>query len=167
MGDTSVTNSIENKTKAITSLSRYLRSKFYRDFKDAKLNNDGGRCHIETSPSICSANQQTDFYMITASVMKELRTFEICLGDELFNYMPGINDHQEKQRNNLHKDSYCPERDNRNPYCTFLHWGSTVNFQPNILRCWLCSKDHMIVECNQFVTLSADERLRLLKFNKL
>ena len=34
---------------------------------------DGGRYHIETSPLICSANQWTGFYMITASVMKELK----------------------------------------------------------------------------------------------
>ena len=33
---------------------------------------DGGRYHIETSPLICSANQWAGFYMITASVMKEL-----------------------------------------------------------------------------------------------
>ena len=33
---------------------------------------DGGRYHIETSPLICSAIQLTGFYMITASVMKEL-----------------------------------------------------------------------------------------------
>ena len=32
---------------------------------------DGGRYHIETSPLICGAN----FYMITASVMKGLRSF--------------------------------------------------------------------------------------------
>ena len=31
--------------------------------------------HIETSPLICSANQWTGFYMITASVMKELIHF--------------------------------------------------------------------------------------------
>ena len=34
---------------------------------------DGGRYHIETSPLICPANQSTGFYMITASVMKELK----------------------------------------------------------------------------------------------
>ena len=36
------------------------------------LFHDGGRYHIETSPLICPANQWTGFYMITASVMKEL-----------------------------------------------------------------------------------------------
>ena len=36
------------------------------------LFHDGDRYHIETSPLICSANQWTGFYMITASVMKEL-----------------------------------------------------------------------------------------------
>ena len=34
---------------------------------------DEGRYHIETSPSICSANQLTGFYMISTSVMKELK----------------------------------------------------------------------------------------------
>ena len=37
-----------------------------------ELFHDGGRFHIETSPLICSANQWTGFYMITASIMKEL-----------------------------------------------------------------------------------------------
>ena len=32
----------------------------------------GGRYHIETSALICFAKQWTSFYMITASVMKEL-----------------------------------------------------------------------------------------------
>ena len=36
------------------------------------LFHDGGH-YIETSPLICCANQWTGFYMITASVMKELR----------------------------------------------------------------------------------------------
>ena len=36
------------------------------------LTHDVGRYHIETSPLICSANQWTDFSMITASVLKEL-----------------------------------------------------------------------------------------------
>ena len=34
----------------------------------------GGRYHIETSPLICRADQWTGFYMITASVMKGLKT---------------------------------------------------------------------------------------------
>ena len=33
---------------------------------------DGDRYHIETSPLICSSNQWTGFYMITAYVLKEL-----------------------------------------------------------------------------------------------
>ena len=48
------------------------------------LFHDGGRYHIETSPSICSANQWTGFYMIMASVMKEL----IELYDVINNYSP-------------------------------------------------------------------------------
>ena len=38
---------------------------------------DGGRYHIATSPLICSANQWTDFYMITVSIIKELKIY--CL----------------------------------------------------------------------------------------
>ena len=37
-----------------------------------ELFHDGGRYHIEPSPFICFSNQWTGFYMITASVMKEL-----------------------------------------------------------------------------------------------
>ena len=40
--------------------------------KSIYLFHDGGHYHIETSPLICRANQWTGFYIITASVMKEL-----------------------------------------------------------------------------------------------
>ena len=40
------------------------------------LFHDGGRYNIETSPLICSANQWTNFYMITAHAMKELSDTE-------------------------------------------------------------------------------------------
>ena len=143
MGDTFAINSIENATKAITKLLRYLRSKFYRDFKDAKLNNQ-------------SLN---------------LTKFEIWLGNkvaELFNPISAIIEHQEKRKRDFRKDSHRLERDSRNPYRTFLALAEgTSNYQPNILRCWLCSKDHKIAECNQFVTLTVDERLRLEKKTKL
>ena len=36
------------------------------------LSNILGPSHIETSPLICSANQWTGFYMVTALAMKEL-----------------------------------------------------------------------------------------------
>ena len=45
---------------------------FRKILRTCQLFHDGGRYHIETSPLICSANQWTGFYMITASVMKEL-----------------------------------------------------------------------------------------------
>ena len=50
-------------------------SKILSNIKNSKLFYDGGRYHIETSPLIRSANQWTGFYMITASVMKELTAF--------------------------------------------------------------------------------------------
>ena len=38
-----------------------------------QLFHDGSPYHIESSPSICRANQWTNFYMIGTSVMKELK----------------------------------------------------------------------------------------------
>ena len=96
MGDTSAINSIENTTKAITRLPRYLRSKFYRYFKDAKLNNQ-------------SLN---------------LTKFKICLGNkvaELFNFISAITSHQEKQKRDFHKDSQ--KKITEIPTVPFLHWG--------------------------------------------
>ena len=46
---------------------------FNAGFKSYQLFHDGGRYHIEASPLICSANQWTGSYMITASVMKGLK----------------------------------------------------------------------------------------------
>ena len=56
----------------------YIRTKFQCFFISAdavidQLFHDGDRYHIETSPLICSENQWTGFYMITASVMKVLK----------------------------------------------------------------------------------------------
>ena len=65
-------------------------------------------------------------------------------------------------------DLHRLERDNRNHDRKFLALGEgTSNYHPNILRSWLCSKDHKITECNQFVTHSVDERMRLVKVKKL
>ena len=79
MGDTSAINSIENTTKAITRFPRYLRSKFYSEFKEAKLNNQ-------------SLN---------------LTKFETWLGTkvaELFHPISAIINHQGKQKRDFHKD---------------------------------------------------------------
>ena len=43
--------------------------------RDIYFFHDGGRYHIETSPLICRANQWTSFYIVTASVMKELNGY--------------------------------------------------------------------------------------------
>ena len=39
----------------------------------SQKSDDGGRYHRETSPLVCRANQWIGFYMITASVVKELK----------------------------------------------------------------------------------------------
>ena len=45
-----------------------------------ELFHDGGCYHIETSPLICYSNQWTGFYMIMASVMKELNETVCAIG---------------------------------------------------------------------------------------
>ena len=41
-----------------------------------QLFRDRGRYHIETNPLICSANQWTSFYMISAPVVKEFKVLK-------------------------------------------------------------------------------------------
>ena len=59
------------RDNSILYLSHFSRSVRHAVF--AELFYDGGRCHIKTSPLICKANQLTGFFMITASVTKELK----------------------------------------------------------------------------------------------
>ena len=54
----------------------FVQSLLLRELKisEATLTfQEGGHYHIEISPSVCRANPWTDFYMITASVLKGLR----------------------------------------------------------------------------------------------
>ena len=50
----------------------YFFQRENKDLAGLQLFYDGGRYHMETSPLICRANQWTGFYIITASVLKEL-----------------------------------------------------------------------------------------------
>ena len=43
------------------------------------LFHDGGPYHIETSPSLCSADQWTGFYMIGIYIMKVLRQVSMII----------------------------------------------------------------------------------------
>ena len=60
------------KAKILIESSKGSSPNFAYYVKIIKHFQDGGRYHIETSPLICRANQWTGFYMITASVLKEL-----------------------------------------------------------------------------------------------
>ena len=52
-------------------VGNFSQSKTFQPF------HDGGPFRIETSPLICRANQETGFYMIRTSVMKELKGIEV------------------------------------------------------------------------------------------
>ena len=85
MGDTSAINSIENTTKAITRLPRYLRFKFYSDFKDVKLN----------------------------SQSLNLKKFDTWLGNkvaELFNSISAIINHQKKTKTGFSQRFTSPRK---------------------------------------------------------
>ena len=62
---------IDKTTYSKCSLTTYDDSKTKPSLYPQPFH-DGGLYHIETSPLICSANQWTGFYMISASVMKGL-----------------------------------------------------------------------------------------------
>ena len=76
---------------SIFLFTEYTSHDFYKHLRwgvlqqqNRLLFHNGGRYHIKTSPLICSANQWTRLYMITASVMKELTivtklsTIDVC-----------------------------------------------------------------------------------------
>ena len=63
-------------TLAFNELTPFLSQPFRK--KNSPFH-DGGRDHIETSPLICSTNQWTGFYMMTASVMKGLIIINIIV----------------------------------------------------------------------------------------
>ena len=56
---------IDYKTDVVWNFSNILRILL--------LFHDRGRYHIEATPLICRANQLTGFYMITTSIIKELK----------------------------------------------------------------------------------------------
>ena len=60
-----------------------------------KIFHDGGHYHIEASPLICSANQWTGFYMITASVMKEL-IWSFCVNKYRFTLFHSTHRHNKQ-----------------------------------------------------------------------
>ena len=64
-------NEVAKMKNKIKELNECLTEK-WKYIMPLELFHDGGRYDIETNPLICSANQWTSFYMITASVMKEL-----------------------------------------------------------------------------------------------
>ena len=75
-------SSMEDRLKFI-KFSEHLQTTqdkyFFFSRKVLQFNtfHDGGRYHIETSPLICRTNQWTGFYMISASLVKELIHFSV------------------------------------------------------------------------------------------
>ena len=60
------------------------RSQFKNTVRIPILFHYGGCYHIETSPLIYSANQLTGFYMITASIMKDLKEQDLLMQELSF-----------------------------------------------------------------------------------
>ena len=77
-----------------------------------------------------------------------LTTFEIWLvnkGTELFNPISAIIDHQ-KNKKGLFKKIHTTQKEIKE--IPTAREGMSNN-QPNLLQCWLYSKDHKIAEFNQ------------------
>ena len=72
-------NSQNSNTNVYLNLPQISNMKSFAVIVAGKLlTHDGARYHIETSSLICSANQWTGLYMITASAVKELTIFAKC-----------------------------------------------------------------------------------------
>ena len=65
--------------RLVHGFQAFQRDKKLSSKNVSQLFHEGGPYHIEASPLICSANQLTGFYVIEASVMKELCCFFIPL----------------------------------------------------------------------------------------
>ena len=104
---------------------------------DIWIFHDGGRYDIETSLLICSANQWTGFYMIKASVMKELTAKQqsnlVKTLEMLNEALLGIIQETDTHIREIKKHARCITR--INPSCSYV-----------------CSTFKMRSRCNQSMT---------------
>ena len=126
MGDNSAIQSVENVTKALMQLPRFMRSKFYQDFKDSTY--DSNDLNLEDFEKWL-AKKLTEMFNPIAAIIETLENTNQNPSDKnkdnkynrqqhsIFQ-MPGNNSNTDKHQfnikccfcnNNDHKVSLCPK----------------------------------------------------------
>ena len=108
--------------------------------KTTYLFHDGGRYYIETSLLICSANQWTGFYLITACVMKWSKCIPVfscpkCFKEDFFTFpsyaFKKYIENGERNLANVQKE-FCKE--NRAQFQSMRSYKFCINFKETSLE---------------------------------
>ena len=95
-----------------------------------------------------------------------MKDFERWLGKKIEKFFIPISAIIEYQKKHLRVYPRSSERENKSTHRTFGTVG-TSDSQTNNIRCWRCNQNHKISECIQLIALLVDERLELVKENRL
>ena len=144
MGYNSAIQSVENVTKAVMRLPRFMRSKFYQDFKDSTYDNtDLNLEYFEKWP----ANRLTEMFNPIAAIIETRESTKQNYSDK-------------------NKDNKC----NRQQHSIFQMSGnnSNTNKQQFNLECWFCNNyDHKVSLCPEIKDLSYPDKIKTIKDKKL
>ena len=144
MGDNSAIQSVENVTKALMQLPRFMRSKFYQDFKDSTY--DSNDLNLEDFEKWL-AKKLTEMFNPIAAIIETL---------ENTNQNPS-----DKNRDNKY---------NRQQHSIFQMPGNNSNtdkHQFNIKCCFCNNNDHKVSLCPKIKDLSYPDKIRTIKDKKL
>ena len=126
-------------------LSKNLRLQFYKDFKE----NTFSKYHIKLKD-------------LKRRLRKKIVSYILYIYP-IYNHISAIIEHQKKHLRVYQRGS---ERENKLTHRTFGTLGA-FDSQTNKIRCWLCNQNHKISECTQLTALPVDDRLKLVKENRL
>ena len=144
MGYNSAIQSVKNVTKAVMRLPRFMRSKFYQDFKDSTYdNNDLNLEYFEK----WLANRLTEMFNPIAAIIGTRET-----------------------TNQNHSDKNKDNKYNRQQHSIFQMPGnnSNTNKQQFNLKCWFCNNnDHKVSLCPEIEVLSYPDKTKTIKDKKL
>ena len=144
MGYNSAIQSAENVTKAVMRLPRFVRSKFYQDFKDSTY--DSNDVNLE---------------YFEKWLAKKLT--------EMFNPIAAIIETRENTKQNP-SDIKKDNKYNRQQHSIFQMSGNNSNTdkQQLNLKCWFCNNNgHKVSLCPKIKDLSHPDKIKTIKDKKL
>ena len=147
MGYDGALKSVENVTKAVMRLPKYLRQKFYRNFK------------------IINYNERE----------MNLEIFENWLGERIYdmnNPLALIVEIEIKKKQQANKDHQktTKEKHQRLPKDHYRSFATTTDMEKDRnaeskknIRCWLCHESHKVSDCQTLKNISVPERRETVK----